>query len=101
MNISTAKTEMSLNTGELEALKQRTVTDRIKPLALEDLDGSALKAKAEEMWKTIILLETSKYDLHERCKRQEYDVRALWCVFSGLILEALLIACAQRCVVSA
>ncbi|OQV15537.1 putative Troponin T [Hypsibius exemplaris] len=77
MNISKAKTEMSLNTGELEALKQRTVMDRVKPLALEDLDGAGLKAKAEEMWKTIIQLETSKYDLVERFKRQEYDLKEL------------------------
>ena len=76
MNISKAKTEMSLNTGELEALKRKTVQDRVKPLSLEDLDNAGLKAKAEELWKTIVNLETSKYDLSERLQRQEYDVRS-------------------------
>jgi hypothetical protein len=74
MNISKAKTEMSLNTGELQALKMRTINERVKPLALSDLDNVGLKAKAEELWKTIVVLETSKYDLAERATRQEYDV---------------------------
>ena len=74
MNISKAKTEMSLNTNELQALKLRTINERVKPLALDDLDNASLKAKAEELWKTIVVLETSKYDLAERSTRQEYDV---------------------------
>lgn len=65
---------MSLNTGELETLKRRTIDERVKPLALESLDYEGLKAKAEELWKTIVLLETSRYDLTERATRQEYDV---------------------------
>ena len=74
MNISKAKTEMSLNTGELEALKERTVGDRVKPLSLSGLDNAGLKQLAEQLWKQIIQIETSKYDLDERSKRQEYDV---------------------------
>ena len=74
MNISKAKTEMSLNTNELEALRQKTISDLIKPLSISGLDVTGLKAKAEELWKTIIQLETAKYDLAERFKRQEYDV---------------------------
>ncbi|OQV23772.1 putative NADH dehydrogenase [ubiquinone] 1 alpha subcomplex subunit 8 [Hypsibius exemplaris] len=77
MNISKAKTEMSLNTGELQALKMRTINERVKPLALSELDNVALKAKAEELWKTIVVLETSKYDLAERSTRQEYDLKEL------------------------
>lgn len=74
MNISKAKTEMALNAGELDALKKRTMVDRIKPLATESLDNAGLKNYAEELWKQIIQLETAKYDLNERSTRQEYDV---------------------------
>ncbi|XP_055346725.1 troponin T, skeletal muscle-like [Paramacrobiotus metropolitanus] len=77
MNISKAKTEMGLNSNELEALKRKTISDRIKPLSVEGLDNTGLKAKAEELWKLIIQVETAKYDLEERAKRQEYDLREL------------------------
>ncbi|GAU90051.1 hypothetical protein RvY_02526-1 [Ramazzottius varieornatus] len=77
MNVSKAKTEMALNTNELEALKQRTIADRVKPLALSGLDVPHLKQKAEELWKQIIQLETAQYDLSERSKRQEYDIKEL------------------------
>ena len=36
--------------------------------------ADALKDKAGELWETIIRLETEKYDLQERQKRQDYDV---------------------------
>ena len=38
---------------------------------------SALKTKATELWEAIVLLETEKYDLEERSKRQDYDVSSL------------------------
>lgn len=33
-----------------------------------------LRTKATELWESIVKLETEKYDLEERQKRQEYDV---------------------------
>ena len=36
--------------------------------------SDALKDKAGELWETILRLETEKYDLQERQKRQDYDV---------------------------
>lgn len=33
-----------------------------------------LKKKAAELWQQIVTLETEKYDLEERSKRQDYDV---------------------------
>ena len=33
-----------------------------------------LSLKATELWQTIVRLETEKYDLQERQKRQDYDV---------------------------
>ena len=34
-----------------------------------------MKSKANELWETVIRLETEKYDLEERGKRQGHDVR--------------------------
>ena len=42
------------------------------------MDSDGLKAKASELWEVIVKLETEKYDLEERQKRQDYDVRNLW-----------------------
>ena len=38
------------------------------------MDSDGLKAKASELWEVIVKLETEKYDLEERQKRQDYDV---------------------------
>ena len=38
------------------------------------MDSDMLRSKANELWDTIVRLETEKYDLEERQKRQDYDV---------------------------
>ena len=38
------------------------------------MDSDQLGSKAKELWDTIVRLETEKYDLEERQKRQDYDV---------------------------
>ena len=43
-------------------------------LFLLDLGKEGLKSKAGELWQNILRLETEKYDLEERQKRQGYDV---------------------------
>lgn len=43
-----------------------------------------LRTKANELWDTIVKLETEKYDLEERQKRQDYDVSKI-----NLILGAI------------
>ena len=47
---------------------------RIKPLDVDNMDSDQLGGKAKELWDTIVRLETEKYDLEERQKRQDYDV---------------------------
>ena len=47
---------------------------RIKPLDVDNMDSDQLGAKGKELWDTIVRLETEKYDLEERQKRQDYDV---------------------------
>ena len=44
------------------------------PLHLSGLYKDDLSQKATELWQTIVRLETEKYDLQERQKRQDYDV---------------------------
>lgn len=36
-----------------------------------------LQLKASDLWEQIVKLETEKYDLEERQKRQDYDVSIL------------------------
>ena len=38
------------------------------------METDQLKSKANELWELIVRLETEKYDLEERQKRQDYDV---------------------------
>ena len=38
------------------------------------IDSDGLRQKASDLWDTIIRLETEKYDIEEKQKRQNYDV---------------------------
>jgi len=60
---------------QLEEEKRISMSYRIKPLDLTGLSEEVLKKKAAELWEQIVSLETEKYDLEERQKRQDYDVR--------------------------
>lgn len=43
-------------------------------MEIEGLSIDKLRNKATELWEAIVKLETEKYDLEERQKRQDYDV---------------------------
>lgn len=60
---------------QLEEEKKISLSFRIKPLDLTGLNDQKLRTKATELWELIVKLETEKYDLEERQKRQDYDVR--------------------------
>ena len=47
---------------------------RIKPLNIDGFNCDDLRKKAQELWDQIVQLESEKYDLEERQKRQDYDV---------------------------
>ena len=50
------------------------------------MDIDALKEKGKELWELIVKLETEKYDLEEKVKRQDYDVSiAIQCTLRGMI----------------
>lgn len=55
---------------------------RVKPLQIDGLGGEELKKKANQLWDMIVQLESDKYDLEERQKRQDYDVSQLFGVFN-------------------
>lgn len=58
----------------MEEEKKISLSIRIKPLTIDGLSVEKLRIKATELWECIVKLETEKYDLEERQKRQDYDV---------------------------
>lgn len=72
--MSNAQIERNKTKEQLEEEKKISLSFRIKPLNIEGLDANKLKVKAQELWDAIVKLETEKYDLEERQKRQDYDV---------------------------
>nr|CAI5832577.1 unnamed protein product [Callosobruchus analis] len=73
-NLSAAQMERNKTKEQLEEEKKISLSIRIKPLQLDGLSLDALRTKAHELWDCIVKLETEKYDLEERQKRQDYDV---------------------------
>ena len=75
--MSAAQLEKTKTKEQLEEEKKISLSIRIKPLNIDNLSLDKLKEKAKELWECIVKLETEKYDLEERQKRQEYDVRLI------------------------
>ena len=73
-NVQDARKEMTKTKEQLEEEKKISLSIRIKPLDVEAMDSDQLMDKVKELWTTIVHLETEKYDLEERQKRQDYDV---------------------------
>merc|ERR1739847_161158 len=57
--------------------KKIALSIRIKPLELEALDSDEMKDKVSDLFKTIIQLETDKYDYEQRKLTQELDLKEL------------------------
>lgn len=72
--MTAAQIERNKTKEQLEEEKKISLSIRIKPLALDNLSVDKLRDKAQELWECIVKLETEKYDLEERQKRQDYDV---------------------------
>ncbi|UYV77969.1 TNNT2 [Cordylochernes scorpioides] len=68
------KSEMGKTKEQLEEDKKMCMQFRIKPLEIEGLKMDELKTQCKELWEHIIQLESDKYDLEDRMKRQDYDV---------------------------
>merc|ERR1712152_45191 len=87
--ISDTRKELSKTKEQLEEEKKIALSIRIKPLELEALDSDELKTKVEDLFKTIIQLETDKYDYEQRKLTQELDLKELKERQKGLDPEAL------------
>lgn len=72
--LSSAQLERNKTKEQIEEEKRISLSFRIKPLAIEGFSIQKLQSKARELWDAIVKLETEKYDLEERQKRQDYDV---------------------------
>lgn len=77
LNLSSAQIERNKTKEQLEEEKRISLSIRIKPLNIENLNIDRLRLKAIELWDCIVKLETEKYDLEERQKRQDYDLKEL------------------------
>lgn len=77
MGLSSAAMERNKTKEQLEEEKKISLSFRIKPLDIDSLSVDKLRSKAQELWETIVRLETEKYDLEERQKRQDYDVSSV------------------------
>ena len=73
-NVMSARSEMGKTKEQLAEDKKIALSFRVKPLNIDGLSVDELRKKANQMWDTIVQLESDKYDLEERQKRQDYDV---------------------------
>uniref|UniRef100_A0A8C9T8G9 Troponin T, slow skeletal muscle n=1 Tax=Scleropages formosus TaxID=113540 RepID=A0A8C9T8G9_SCLFO len=55
-------------------VKKKTLAERRKPLTIEHLREDGLRERAKEMWERMYQLESEKFDLMEKMKRQKYEV---------------------------
>ena len=74
-NLQDAKKEKIKTKEQQEEDKKIALSIRVKPMEVADLGPEGLKTKTKELWENIVRLETEKYDLEERQRRQGYDVR--------------------------
>ncbi|KAJ8364296.1 hypothetical protein SKAU_G00131270 [Synaphobranchus kaupii] len=58
-------------------IKKKTLVERRKPLGIENLREDGLRERAKEMWEWICQLESEKFDLMEKMRRQKYEINVL------------------------
>ena len=74
-NLQDAKKEKIKTKEQLEEDKKIALSIRIKPMEVSDLGPEGLRTKTKELWENLVRLETEKYDLEERQRRQGHEVR--------------------------
>merc|ERR1712151_835064 len=72
-----ARKEMSKSKEQVEEEMKISLSIRIKPLALDAMDSDELRNKANQIWNTIVGLETDKYDYEQRHMNQDYEFKEL------------------------
>jgi len=76
-DVSDTRKEMSKTKEQLEEEKKIALSIRIKPLDLDALDSDELRSKANELFNTVVQLETDKYDFEQRAVTQDYELKEL------------------------
>merc|ERR1712050_422015 len=71
-----ARKEMSKSKEQVEEEMKISLSIRIKPLQLDAMDSDELRNKANQIWNTIVALETDKYDYEQRQMDQDYSSRS-------------------------
>uniref|UniRef100_A0A8C3GAX9 Troponin T2e, cardiac n=1 Tax=Cyclopterus lumpus TaxID=8103 RepID=A0A8C3GAX9_CYCLU len=57
--------------------KKKILADRRKPLIVDNLNEEKAKEKASELWEWLLTLESEKFDLSEKLKKQKYEINVL------------------------
>uniref|UniRef100_A0A3Q3K430 Troponin T, slow skeletal muscle n=1 Tax=Monopterus albus TaxID=43700 RepID=A0A3Q3K430_MONAL len=63
-------------------IKKNTLAERRRPLAIENLREDGLRERTKEMWERIYQLESEKFDLTEKMRRQKYEVSQLAYIYT-------------------
>merc|ERR1711875_179106 len=72
-----ARKEMSKSKEQVEEEMKISLSIRIKPLAVDEMDSDELRNKCNQIWNTIVVLETDKYDYEQRQLDQDYEFKEL------------------------
>merc|ERR1711902_57895 len=72
-----ARKEMSKSKEQVEEEMKISLSIRIKPLALDEMDSDEIRNKCNQIWNTIVVLETDKYDYEQRQLDQDYEFKEL------------------------
>merc|ERR1711970_913901 len=72
-----ARKEMSKSKEQVEEEMKISLSIRIKPIAFAEMDSDEVRSKANQIWNTIVELETDKYDYEQRHKDQDYEFKEL------------------------
>ncbi|XP_032869118.1 troponin T, slow skeletal muscle isoform X3 [Amblyraja radiata] len=58
-------------------MKKKILAERLKPLNIEHLSDDKTREKAKELWEWMYQLESEKFDLMDKLKRQKYEINLL------------------------
>ncbi|XP_067830562.1 troponin T, slow skeletal muscle isoform X4 [Heptranchias perlo] len=58
-------------------MKKKILAERRKPLNIDHLNDEKMKEKAKELWEWMYQLESEKFDLMDKLKRQKYEINVL------------------------
>merc|ERR1712215_553066 len=72
-----AHKELAKSKEQVEEECKISLNIRIKPLPLNEMDSDELRNKVNQIWNTIVELETDKYDYEQRHMDQDYEFKEL------------------------